>query len=144
MDRMEQLGGLRARMEELSLQARLQQAQAAQARQLAEEASEQALSAQEVQRRQLALGSTASGSRRGRCALYRTIGSKALRVEVILKYPEGASVLMQTWPGPRSLPLAASGGAGSGMLERASPVPLLSQMKWVTVQGSSSWAKQVS
>lgn len=47
MDRMEQLGGLRARMEELSLQARLQQAQAAQARQLAEEASEQALSAQE-------------------------------------------------------------------------------------------------
>lgn len=47
MDRMEQLGGLRARMEELSLQARLQQVQAAQARQLAEEASEQALSAQE-------------------------------------------------------------------------------------------------
>lgn len=43
----EQLGGFRARMEELGHRARQQQAQAAQARQLAEEASEAALSAQE-------------------------------------------------------------------------------------------------
>ncbi|KAI4563383.1 hypothetical protein MJT46_010992 [Ovis ammon polii x Ovis aries] len=43
----EQLGGFRARMEELGRRARQQQAQAAQARQLAEEASEAALSAQE-------------------------------------------------------------------------------------------------
>ncbi|XP_060150135.1 laminin subunit beta-3 isoform X2 [Globicephala melas] len=44
---MEQLGGFRARMEELGRQARQQRAQAAQAQQLAEEASKQALSAQE-------------------------------------------------------------------------------------------------
>ncbi|XP_064333219.1 laminin subunit beta-3 isoform X3 [Camelus dromedarius] len=44
---LEQLGGFRARMEELGRQARQQQAQAAEARQLAEEASERALSAQE-------------------------------------------------------------------------------------------------
>ena len=44
----QQLGGFRARMEELGHRARQQQAQAAQARQLAEEASEAALSAQEV------------------------------------------------------------------------------------------------
>lgn len=43
----EQLGGFRARMEELGRRARQQQAQAAQAQQLAEEASKQALSAQE-------------------------------------------------------------------------------------------------
>ncbi|CAI9179873.1 unnamed protein product [Rangifer tarandus platyrhynchus] len=43
----EQLGGFRARMEELGRRARQQQAQAAQAEQLAEEASKQALSAQE-------------------------------------------------------------------------------------------------
>nr|XP_020759910.1 laminin subunit beta-3 [Odocoileus virginianus texanus] len=43
----EQLGGFRARMEELGSRARQQQAQAAQAQQLAEEASKQALSAQE-------------------------------------------------------------------------------------------------
>uniref|UniRef100_A0A8C3WIV7 Laminin subunit beta 3 n=1 Tax=Catagonus wagneri TaxID=51154 RepID=A0A8C3WIV7_9CETA len=44
---MEQLGGFRARMEELGLRVRQQWAQAVQAQQLAEEASEQALSAQE-------------------------------------------------------------------------------------------------
>ena len=49
---MEQLGGFRARMEELSRRTRQQRAQAAQAQQLAEEASEQALSAQEVPRGQ--------------------------------------------------------------------------------------------
>ncbi|KAF4018705.1 hypothetical protein G4228_009892 [Cervus hanglu yarkandensis] len=43
----EQLGGFRARMEELGRRARQQQAQAAKAQQLAEEASKQALSAQE-------------------------------------------------------------------------------------------------
>ncbi|XP_037352621.1 laminin subunit beta-3 [Talpa occidentalis] len=43
----EQLGGFQARMEELSRQAKLQQTQAAQAQQLAEDASQQALSAQE-------------------------------------------------------------------------------------------------
>lgn len=47
---MEQLGDFRARMEELRRQAQQQQAQAAQAQQLAEGASEGALSAQEVQR----------------------------------------------------------------------------------------------
>lgn len=46
----EQLGGFRARMEELRLQASQQRAQAAQAQQLAEGANQQALSAQEVQR----------------------------------------------------------------------------------------------
>ncbi|XP_070329968.1 laminin subunit beta-3 isoform X2 [Odocoileus virginianus] len=44
---LEQLGGFRARMEELGRRARQQQDQAAQAQQLAEEASKQALSAQE-------------------------------------------------------------------------------------------------
>ncbi|XP_067585203.1 laminin subunit beta-3 isoform X2 [Pseudorca crassidens] len=44
---MEQLGGFRARMEELGRRARQQRAQAAQAQQLAEEASKQALNAQE-------------------------------------------------------------------------------------------------
>ncbi|XP_032464122.1 laminin subunit beta-3 isoform X2 [Phocoena sinus] len=44
---MEQLGGFRARMEELGHRARQQRAQAAQAQNLAEEASKQALSAQE-------------------------------------------------------------------------------------------------
>lgn len=43
----QQLGGFRARMEELGRWARQQQAQAAQARQLAEEASKEALNAQE-------------------------------------------------------------------------------------------------
>lgn len=43
----QQLGGFRARMEELGRRARQQQAQAAQARQLAEEASKEALNAQE-------------------------------------------------------------------------------------------------
>lgn len=46
----EQLGGFRARMEELRRQARQQRAQAAQAQQLAEGANQQALSAQEVPR----------------------------------------------------------------------------------------------
>lgn len=49
---MEQLGGFRARMEELGHRAREQRAQAAQAQNLAEEASKQALSAQEVPRGQ--------------------------------------------------------------------------------------------
>ena len=44
----EQLGGFRARMEELGRRARQQRAQAAQAQQLAEEASKEALSTQEV------------------------------------------------------------------------------------------------
>lgn len=47
-----QLGDFWTRMEELRRQARQQRAQAVQAQQLAEGASEQALSAQEVQRRQ--------------------------------------------------------------------------------------------
>ena len=48
----QQLGGFRARMEELGRRARQQQAQAAQARQLAEEASKEVLGAQEVRRGQ--------------------------------------------------------------------------------------------
>lgn len=47
-----QLGDFWTRMEELRRQARQERAQAVQAQQLAEGASEQALSAQEVQRRQ--------------------------------------------------------------------------------------------
>lgn len=70
---MEQLGGFRARMEELLHRISQQRAQAAQAQQLAEGAHQQALSAQEVQRglglRKLSSGG--GGAREQERALYR-------------------------------------------------------------------------
>lgn len=58
----EQLGGFRARMEGLRLQAGQQRAQAAQAQQLAEDASGRALSAQEVRSRQSSPEDAESGA----------------------------------------------------------------------------------
>lgn len=94
MGMMEQLGDFQAWMDELRRQDAQRRAQAAQAPQLVEGASAQALSAQEVRRGRswpagLPSSHRAAAEHPYRCARCRTLGSNAVGTSVILGQPKG-------------------------------------------------------